>query len=58
MPMNTRLKRSAGQLRNSPIAITWPTISSTRRLRVRPISPVAQNEHLRAHPTWAERQSV
>ena len=37
---------------------TWATISSARRLRWRPMSPVAQKEQRSAHPTWLERQNV
>ncbi|MNP34740.1 hypothetical protein D3C76_1280440 [compost metagenome] len=37
---------------------TWPMISDTRRLRLKPCCAVEQNLHSSAQPTWEETHSV
>src|SRR5712664_2760903 len=62
IPIMTTLLMTRSPLGSWPSAFlahhSWPMISATERLRLKPWRPVEQNAHSSAHPTWDDTHSV
>ena len=58
MPMKTTFEIGRPSGASARIRHTWSTISAARRLRRKPMKPVAQKLHAIAQPTWVETHNV